>query len=68
MLPAGEITEQTVAELGRLLEPGDTIIDGGNAFFQDEVRRAPRDEGQRHPLSSTADQRRRLGPGARALA
>jgi len=40
MLPAGEITEQTVAELGRLLEPGDTIVDGGNAFFQDDVRRA----------------------------
>ncbi len=40
MLPAGDITEQTVAELGRLLEPGDTIIDGGNAFFQDDVRRA----------------------------
>lgn len=40
MLPAGEITERTVAELGRLLEPGDTIIDGGNAFFQDDVRRA----------------------------
>eukprot|EP01034_Spumella_vulgaris_P005011 gene5011-6396_t len=30
MLPAGEITEQTVTELGRLLAPGDTIIDGGN--------------------------------------
>ena len=40
MLPAGEITEQTVAELGQLLEAGDTIIDGGNAFFQDDVRRA----------------------------
>ncbi|WP_295135370.1 phosphogluconate dehydrogenase (NAD(+)-dependent, decarboxylating) [uncultured Reyranella sp.] len=40
MLPAGGITEQTVSELGRLLEPGDTIIDGGNAFFQDDVRRA----------------------------
>ena len=40
MLPAGEITEQTVAGLGRLLEAGDTIIDGGNAFFQDDVRRA----------------------------
>jgi 6-phosphogluconate dehydrogenase len=40
MLPAGAITEQTVAELGRLLSPGDTIIDGGNAFFQDDVRRA----------------------------
>ena len=40
MLPAGEITEATVAELGTLLEAGDTIIDGGNAFFQDDVRRA----------------------------
>jgi len=40
MLPAGEITEQTVAKLGQLLEAGDTIIDGGNAFFQDDVRRA----------------------------
>ncbi len=40
MLPAGAITEQTVAELGRLLSSGDTIIDGGNAFFQDDVRRA----------------------------
>jgi 6-phosphogluconate dehydrogenase len=40
MLPAGEVTEQTVAQLGTLLEPGDTIIDGGNTFFQDDVRRA----------------------------
>src|SRR5580692_5169239 len=40
MLPAGEITEKTVTELGGLLEAGDTIIDGGNAFFHDDVRRA----------------------------
>lgn len=40
MLPAGEITEKTVTELGGLLEKGDTIIDGGNAFFHDDVRRA----------------------------
>ncbi len=40
MLPAGEITEKTVVELGKLMESGDTIIDGGNAFFQDDVRRA----------------------------
>ncbi len=39
MLPAGEITEKTVTELGGLMEAGDTIIDGGNAFFQDDVRR-----------------------------
>ncbi|MGH6983264.1 MAG: phosphogluconate dehydrogenase (NAD(+)-dependent, decarboxylating) [Stellaceae bacterium] len=40
MLPAGEITEQTVTELGTLLAAGDTIIDGGNSFWQDDVRRA----------------------------
>jgi 6-phosphogluconate dehydrogenase len=40
MLPAGEITEKTVVELGKLMEAGDTIIDGGNAFYQDDVRRA----------------------------
>jgi 6-phosphogluconate dehydrogenase len=40
MLPQGEITEKTVNQLGGLLEAGDTIIDGGNAFFHDDVRRA----------------------------
>src|SRR3954449_10636832 len=38
MLPAGEITEATVVQLGTLLEGGDTIIDGGNAFYKDDVR------------------------------
>ena len=40
MLPAGKITEETVAELGRLLEPDDIIIDGGNTFYKDDIRRA----------------------------
>ena len=40
MLPAGPITEATVNQLGELLEPGDTIIDGGNSNYQDDVRRA----------------------------
>jgi 6-phosphogluconate dehydrogenase len=40
MLPAGEITESTVQQLGALMEPGDTVIDGGNAFYKDDVRRA----------------------------
>ncbi len=40
MLPAGEITEKTVTQLGELMEAGDTIIDGGNAFYKDDVRRA----------------------------
>jgi 6-phosphogluconate dehydrogenase len=40
MLPAGEITEQTVARLGELLGRGDCVIDGGNAFYKDDIRRA----------------------------
>jgi 6-phosphogluconate dehydrogenase len=40
MLPAGDITEQTVMKLGELLEDGDIVIDGGNSFYQDDIRRA----------------------------
>jgi 6-phosphogluconate dehydrogenase len=40
MLPAGEITEDTVTQLGVLLESGDIIIDGGNSFYKDDIRRA----------------------------
>ena len=40
MLPAGRITEETVERLGDLLEPNDIIIDGGNSFYKDDIRRA----------------------------
>jgi 6-phosphogluconate dehydrogenase len=40
MLPAGAVTEAMIAELAGLLEPGDTIIDGGNTFWKDDIRRA----------------------------
>jgi len=40
MLPAGEITESTINELGKILEPGDIIIDGGNSNYKDDVRRS----------------------------
>ena len=40
MLPAGGITEGAVNELGQLLSPGDVVIDGGNTFFKDDIRRA----------------------------
>jgi 6-phosphogluconate dehydrogenase len=39
MLPAGAITEETINTLTGLLEPGDTIIDGGNTFYKDDIRR-----------------------------
>jgi len=39
MLPAGKITEATIAELTKWMEADDVIIDGGNSFWQDDVRR-----------------------------
>ncbi|MEO1265551.1 MAG: phosphogluconate dehydrogenase (NAD(+)-dependent, decarboxylating) [Pseudomonadota bacterium] len=40
MLPAGDVTEAAIAALADVLEPGDTIIDGGNTFWKDDIRRA----------------------------
>ena len=40
MLPAGRITEETVEQLATLLQADDIIIDGGNSFYKDDVRRA----------------------------
>ena len=40
MLPSGEITEQAVMQLGDMLQSGDIIIDGGNSFYKDDIRRA----------------------------
>jgi 6-phosphogluconate dehydrogenase len=39
MVPAGDATEAQIAELLQHLEPGDTIVDGGNTNFHDDVRR-----------------------------
>ncbi len=40
MLPAGPITEETVERLAGMMSAGDTIIDGGNSFYKDDIRRA----------------------------
>ena len=40
MVPAGAATEATVQKLAAKLQPGDAIIDGGNSYFKDDVRRA----------------------------
>ncbi len=47
MVPAGEITESTVAAVAEHLSAGDTIIDGGNSYYRDDIRRsnALRDKG-----------------------
>jgi 6-phosphogluconate dehydrogenase len=40
MLPAGAPTEETIQQLSTLLAPDDIIIDGGNTFYKDDIRRA----------------------------
>jgi 6-phosphogluconate dehydrogenase len=40
MLPAGAPTEDTVMALAQRLEAGDVVIDGGNSFYKDDIRRA----------------------------
>jgi 6-phosphogluconate dehydrogenase len=40
MLPAGAATDAAIADLAPLLAPGDTIIDGGNTVWKDDIRRA----------------------------
>ncbi|MGE7206355.1 phosphogluconate dehydrogenase (NAD(+)-dependent, decarboxylating) [Sphingomonas sp. NPDC019816] len=40
MLPAGAPTEDTIAEIAKLARDGDVVIDGGNSFYKDDIRRA----------------------------
>jgi len=40
MVPAGEPTDKTITALAEVLDGGDTIIDGGNSYFKDDLRRA----------------------------
>ena len=40
MLPAGKITEDVIVALGKLLAAGDIVLDGGNTFWRDDIRRA----------------------------
>ena len=40
MLPAGAITQSSVDEASELLQPQDALIDGGNTFYKDDIRRA----------------------------
>jgi 6-phosphogluconate dehydrogenase len=42
MVPAGNATEQTVESLASRMEPGDIILDGGNSYYKDDIRRAHR--------------------------
>ncbi len=40
MVPAGDITDSTIAELAQGMEKGDIIVDGGNSYYRDDLRRA----------------------------
>jgi 6-phosphogluconate dehydrogenase len=40
MVPAGEITEKTIADVAAVLDSGDAIVDGGNSYYRDDIRRA----------------------------
>jgi 6-phosphogluconate dehydrogenase len=40
MVPAGEITEKTVDAVAAVLDSGDAIVDGGNSYYRDDIRRA----------------------------
>ena len=50
MVPAGDITDTTIAALADVLEEGDTIIDGGNTYYRDDMRHAAalREKGIHH--------------------
>ncbi len=40
MLPAGNATEEMVQRLSKILHQGDILVDGGNSYFKDDIRRA----------------------------
>jgi 6-phosphogluconate dehydrogenase len=40
MVPAGEITETTIVDVATVLKAGDAIVDGGNSYYRDDIRRA----------------------------
>ncbi len=54
MVPAGAATDATVMKLASLMEPGDIIIDGGNSYFQDDIRRSKAVAAARESSTSTS--------------
>ena len=67
MVPAGAPTQETVEELAKLLDRGDTIVDGGNSKWTDDKRRAGELKKAGHRIRRRRHLRRRLGPGSRLL-
>ena len=67
MVPAGEITEKTIEDVAAVLDAGDAIVDGGNSYYRDDIRRAAKLRRGRDRLRRLRDQRRRLRPRPRLL-
>jgi|ERR1700738_1448176 6-phosphogluconate dehydrogenase len=65
MVPAG-VVDKSIADLSPHLESGDILIDGGNSYYVDDIRRA-RSRGAGNPVRGCRNEWRRLGPGARLL-
>ena len=61
MVPAGDPTEQTVDALAQRFESGDIIIDGGNSYYKDDVRRSLKLKDRGIQLRRRWHQRRRMG-------
>ena len=66
MVPAA-VTGKVVSDVAELLDEGDTIIDGGNSYYRDDVARAGRARPQGHPLRRRRHVRRRVRARARLL-
>ena len=66
MVPAAA-TEAMIDELAKRMAPGDTIIDGGNSYYHDDIRRAKALAEQGPPLRRHRDERRRVRARARLL-
>ena len=66
MVPAA-VVDTTIADLLPHLESGDILIDGGNSYYVDDLRRARRTRAEGHSLRGRRHERRGLGPRARLL-
>ena len=67
MVPAGKITEDTFQKLLGILEPGDTIVDGGNSNFRDSQRRYKEARKREDLVRRRRRLGRHLGPRGRLL-
>ena len=65
MVPAGAPVDQTIDLLTPHLAPGDTIIDGGNSYYKDSVRRAAALAQKKIEFRRLRHERRRLGAHGR---